>query len=129
MAASNANITNYNILDIPCPILMRWWKVGVAATYLLDNWDLIYVVYKGVICCDNADVATNKITTWTQTLINNKIIKYDVHLITVYHKYFLFKHFYWLKIDEDINPLPKFPIKTYPTLLFYYAQGIINHYK
>ena len=49
MAATKANIKHKKTLDIPCPILTRWWTVGVAVSYLLEHWELIFEVCKGLI--------------------------------------------------------------------------------
>ena len=44
-------LTSYSevLSEIPCPILTRWWTVGVAAVFVLKHWALLYDITEGVI--------------------------------------------------------------------------------
>ena len=65
---------------------MRWWKVGVCAYFLLNNWDLVYAITKTVIKRDNTDKAANQIAPASQALMATPKIKTDVYLIAAFHE-------------------------------------------
>ena len=88
---------------IPCPILTRWWTVGVAATFLLEHWDIIGAVAQGVINKFTTVKKANQIASGVQTLMSEPVIISDVHLIGAFHEYFLFPHFAWLQKGDTQN--------------------------
>ena len=79
-------------IAVPCPILTRWWTVGVAAEFALKNWRVIQLICEGVIKRDLTTKATNKIASATESLMKTHQIKSDVQLLGAYHTYFLFIH-------------------------------------
>ena len=94
---------------IPCPILTRWWTVGVAATFLLKHWNIIAVVAQGVINRLSTIKKCNQIASGVQSLMCEPVIKSDIHLISAFHTYFLFSHFAWLqKGDPEVGAAPGF---------------------
>jgi hypothetical protein len=94
---------------IPAPILTRWWTVGVAAGFLLENWDIIDKIVHGSIQCRSTDKAVNQIASGVQSLMKTPQVKSDVHLIDAFHKHFLNTHFAFLqKGDDEIGGTPCF---------------------
>ena len=47
---------------VPCLVLTRWWTVGVAAEFVLQNWGLMVAVAEGVIRRDLTDKDSNQIS-------------------------------------------------------------------
>ena len=88
-------------MTVPCPILTRWWTVGVAAEFAIKNWQTILCICKGVIKRDLTTKASNKIASATEALLKTQQIKSDVHLLSAYHTYFLFNHFKWLQLGDQ----------------------------
>jgi hypothetical protein len=94
---------NETVPSIPCPIATCWWTVGVAAVFLLKNWDIIAVVVHGVINRLVTSKKENQITSGIQSLMAEPTIKSDVHLIAAYHNHFLFSNFAWLQKGDPEN--------------------------
>ena len=87
-------------IAVPCPILTRWWTVGIAAEFALKNWRVIQLICEGFIKRDLTTKATNKIVSATEALMKTHQIKSDVQLLGAYHTYFLFTHFKWLQLGD-----------------------------
>ena len=75
-----------SVRELPCPILTRWWTVGVCVHFLLKIWNLVYAITKGVIKQDNTDKAANQIASASQALMATSQIKSDVYLIAAFHE-------------------------------------------
>jgi hypothetical protein len=100
---------NFTPQTIPCPILTRWWTVGVAATFILEHWDVIGAIAQGVINRENTVKKANQIASGVQSLMLEPVVVSDVHLIAAFHTYFLFPHFAWLqKGDDTVGGTPGF---------------------
>ena len=100
VAAENIGVTDRTSAKyvlVPCPVLTRWWTVGVAAEFALQNWGLMIAVAEGVIRGDLTDKASNHIASGAQALLKTPQVKSNIYLIAAYHKYFLFSHFVWLQ--------------------------------
>ena len=100
VAAANIGVTDRTSAKdvlLPCPVLTRWWTVGVAAEFVLQNWGLVVAVAEGVIRRDLPDKASNQIASSAQALLKKPQVRSDIYLIAAYHKYFLFSHFAWLQ--------------------------------
>lgn len=87
---------------IPCPILTRWWTVGVAAEYAVEHWDTLLELQQGVINRDATSKAANQIASGNQSLMQTRIVRSDVVFLSNFHKYYLFDHFEWLQRGDMV---------------------------
>ena len=87
-------------MAVPCPILTRWWTVGVAAEFAIKNWSIIPAFCEGVIKRNLTTKASNKIVSGTEVLMKTLQVKSNVYLLSAYHTYFLFTHFKWLQLGD-----------------------------
>ena len=96
VAAENIGVTDRTSAKyvlVPCPVLTRWWTVGVADEFALQNWGLMITVAEGLVKRDLTDKASNQIASGAQALLKTPQVKLDKYLISAYHKYFLFSYF------------------------------------
>eukprot|EP00978_Attheya_sp_CCMP212_P040254 scaffold217766_cov49-Attheya_sp.AAC.2 len=101
---SGSELGNETVPSIPCPIATHWWTIGVAAVFLLENWDVIAAVVQGVINRLVTSKKENQIASGIQqSLMAEPAIKSDVHLIAAYHNHFLFSNFAWLQKGDPEN--------------------------
>lgn len=101
-----------DVPKIPAPIITRWWTVGQAAAFLVENLSLIRSLCDSVKSWKGTGTflsAATKIASSVLSLSKEMVIMSDVKLITCFHQIFLNPNFSWMqKGDEKIGNTPGF---------------------
>ena len=89
--------------------MTRWWLVGACACSFNECISTWRKICKAIRNSAPGDTASNKIASCTLNLIDSPVIINDLHLICLFHKTFLFKHFKFLQLaDTRASKTPSF---------------------
>jgi hypothetical protein len=94
------------VQKIPQPVLTRSWCVGVAASFLKQNYRIVLRATQICVNSNNADSKPNKIASGLQSLMKQDIAYSDMLFLAQFHADWLTQHFQWLQAVDDVAKKP-----------------------
>ena len=82
--------------NITCPVMTRWYTVGLAADKVWKEWDRMIVLAKKIRQSYSAESAPNKCASTLTSLLAEPALKTHVAFIKGYHEEWWNRHFLWL---------------------------------
>ena len=86
-----------------CPMMTRWYTVGLGAKQVLKEWERLKVMAKKIRQAYSAESAANKCASALTSLLAEPGLKTHVEFICAYDKTWWNRHFLWLQSTDNFT--------------------------
>ena len=91
-----------------CPVMTRWYTVGLGAEQVLKEWNNLAIMAKKIRNTYTTESAANKCSSALTSLLAEPALRAHIEFLSAYHETWWNGHFKWLQSTDDLTKLPGF---------------------
>ena len=111
---------------ITCPIMTRWYTVGLGARRVIEEWDRLKIIAKKIRQGYSAESAPNKCASALTSMLAEPALKAHCAFIMGYHEAWWNRQFLWLQSKDEQTRTPGFRSQHMAVRFFVMFRSIEN---